>query len=306
MNTPDILVVGLSLALQRTLEFDVVRPGEVNRARRVTQTASGKGANVARVLTALGARPTLIGFNGGDTGRAVETDLIEAQIACRLISTVSPTRICQTLVDTASGQVTELVEESAMPTPGEWAALQAVFESVLTETKWLILTGTLIPGAPADLYARLAEQAGGQDIPWLIDSQQDALTASLKHRPFVAKLNEEELAATCGKPIANQDDLIASARSLLDAGAQNVLVTRGTDDAWLITRDSAISFQPPPVTAVNPIGSGDAVMAGLAHALSRGKALDDAVRLGMACGAANAVTRWPGYVEPSIIAHVLR
>ncbi|MGQ0603458.1 MAG: PfkB family carbohydrate kinase [Anaerolineales bacterium] len=45
----------------------------------------------------------------------------------------------------------------------------------------------------------------------------------------------------------------------------------------------------PPVSAVSPVGSGDAFFAGIAVGLLQGQALKDAVRLGVAAGAANTL-----------------
>jgi tagatose 6-phosphate kinase len=54
---------------------------------------------------------------------------------------------------------------------------------------------------------------------------------------------------------------------------------------------------PPRVKTKNPIGSGDAMMAGIAVGLVRGQSMLEAVRFGAACGAANAMTTKPGFVR---------
>ena len=49
-------------------------------------------------------------------------------------------------------------------------------------------------------------------------------------------------------------------------------------------------FRPPRIRALNPIGSGDAVTAGIAYGILKGKDIAEGMRLGLACGAANALT----------------
>lgn len=105
-----ILVVGLSPAWQRTLEFSRLQPGKVNRARRVVETASGKGVNVARVLKSLGADVRLLTVAGGVRGRLLERALKKKGIRGLRIRVRAETRICQTLL--GAGGVTELVEET--------------------------------------------------------------------------------------------------------------------------------------------------------------------------------------------------
>ena len=100
-----ILVVGLSPAWQRTLEFDSLRLGEVNRAKRVSETASGKGVNVARVARQLGAKVRLLTIAGGHRGKLLARELPGA----RIVPVRAETRICQTIL---AGRATELVEEA--------------------------------------------------------------------------------------------------------------------------------------------------------------------------------------------------
>jgi fructose-1-phosphate kinase PfkB-like protein len=60
------------------------------------------------------------------------------------------------------------------------------------------------------------------------------------------------------------------------------------------------------VKAVNPIGSGDAMLAGMAAALLQGVSMSEAIRWGVACGAANAMTTQPGNVRLADVRGLLR
>lgn len=261
-----ILCVGLTPAWQRTMEFDRLRVGEVNRATRVTLTASGKGTNVARVLRTLGADVVLTGFADDEFARALPG------IKCAFVPVRQPTRICQTLV---AGAITELVEEAAPISPAEWRAFFAQFKRLVTGAKLVVISGKLPPRAPADLYGKLVRCG----VPVIIDSQGAPMLRAVRAGVLLAKLNEEELAATPG---------------LRTAGAENLVVTAGAKGARLINRAGTWSFWPPRISALNAIGSGDAMLAGIAHALARGESPVEAVRFGVACGAANALTLTPG------------
>ena len=48
---------------------------------------------------------------------------------------------------------------------------------------------------------------------------------------------------------------------------------------------------------MNPVGSGDCLLGGLAVGLARGASAEEALRLGVACGAANAATPETGFVR---------
>ncbi|MGC2704577.1 MAG: PfkB family carbohydrate kinase, partial [Candidatus Acidiferrales bacterium] len=49
--------------------------------------------------------------------------------------------------------------------------------------------------------------------------------------------------------------------------------------------------------AISAVGSGDATLAGFAHAAAQGIGGEDALRLATACGAANCVALAPGRIE---------
>ena len=72
-----ILVVGLSPAWQRTLEYERFVVGKVNRAKQITEIASGKGVNVVRVAQQLGAKARLLTVAGGRRGALLKKSRVE-------------------------------------------------------------------------------------------------------------------------------------------------------------------------------------------------------------------------------------
>jgi fructose-1-phosphate kinase PfkB-like protein len=101
--------------------------------------------------------------------------------------------------------------------------------------------------------------------------------------------------AECEQALGTQLDRPAAIRDALQQlrgfGIPLVAVTfgaRGMVAAW---DDDVEAWQPPPIEVVNPIGSGDAMSAGLIDALSRQLEPAEACRWAMACAAAN-VRRW--------------
>jgi len=83
------------------------------------------------------------------------------------------------------------------------------------------------------------------------------------------------------------------------AGAQAVLITRGARTALFVDACRALEIFPPRIEAVNAVGSGDAVTAGLAVSLQRGADIAEALAFGMACGAANALNLRSGVLAVS-------
>ncbi|HTS17531.1 MAG TPA: hexose kinase [Verrucomicrobiae bacterium] len=292
-----ILVVGLSPAWQRTLVFERFVPGKVNRAIRVTATASGKGVNVARVASILGADVKLLTVTGGARGRWLLASLRRQGMPVHAVTVEGETRICQTLL--SDGPTTELVEECAPLRPVELQEVLRVFRTEVPRAEMVVLTGTVPKGCGDDFYARLIVEARRHDVPVLIDAQKAQLLNALKKRPLLVKINRDELAAATQLNCTQRSGLSRALHRLLKDGPRHAVITDGAKSVFVsetpgrtITR-----LNPPRVKAQNPIGSGDAMMAGIAVGLLRGVSMTEAARFGIACGAANAMTAEPGFLR---------
>lgn len=292
-----ILCVGVTPCLQRTMQFARLELGEVNRVRAVTISAGGKACNTAHVLKALGEQPLVTGFVGGETGVLVENYLHRRGITCDFVVGEQPTRICSTVLDEATGVVTELVEEALLPEDKDWRNLDVRLAEMLVRCGMVAISGALPPKAPDYIYANIAQKAVTLGVPLLIDSQRAPLVNTLPYQPLLIKLNRRELAETCQGQLDSDADMIQAARGLVSRGAQWALVTNGARYAWLIGARELWRYRPPTIKAVNPVGAGDSTTAGVAYALRQGQAMTEAVRLGLACGAADALTLVPGNVQ---------
>lgn len=293
-----ILCCGFTPCLQRTLEFEALVPGEVNRVRQLHVHTGGKQVNAARVIATLGGRPLMTGFCGGPDGVRLKNLLCDEGLDFVFTETAGNTRTCQTLIDRRGGAVTELVEESAGLDAVDWLAFEKDFGTALEECRYAAMSGTLPPGAPADMYARLIRHARERGIQVVLDTHLDPLLKALHEQPLLVKLNAEELRRTTGeKPDTG-------AVLLLQSGARNVLVTDGAKAVMLFSEQGSWRIRPPKVNCLNPIGSGDALGGGIMLALMRGAGLPEAVRFGVACAAAQTETLLSGTVVPERVAEL--
>jgi tagatose 6-phosphate kinase len=295
-----ILVVGLSAVWQRTLFFDFpVRLGEVNRARRVVETASGKGVNVARVATTLGAKARVLTVAGGARGEMFRRALRADGVSARIVPVGGETRLCQTIV--GGGTVTELVEESAALSEAEVATVMRAFAEELRGARMLVLSGTVPRGCGDDFCAELARAARARGVTVVADTQRAQLMGVVREQPVLVKVNRAELAAATGK-----GGVVAGVRELMRLGARRAAISNGAKSACGFDGDARCEVTPPRVEALNPIGSGDSMLAGMIVELLRGRTLEQALRFGVACGAANALTETSGVVRMRDVRRLLR
>ena len=268
----------------------------VNRASSTLDGAAGKAVNVAKVLKALGDESVVTGFLGGERGRYLRGILTAQGVKMNFIEVSAHTRQCLTILDQATGAVTELVEESRPVEPTAYDRLVEVIRSRLSNCRAIVLSGTITPGGPVDFYfqcVQLAKEAGALAI---VDAQGPLMLEALKAQPDMVKPNRTELAASLGKSLDSEAAIISAMKELHARGARRVVITAGKNPTLAFDGRSCWRVLPPRIKALNPIGSGDACTAALVWRLLRGDALGEACRWGAAAGAANALTLMAGEV----------
>lgn len=323
-----ILCAGLSPAWQQIFVLDALAVGEVNRAREVHNCASGKVLNVGLAAHCLGTLSTLVqneprkvaqvencnlrnekskpetavgvsartlALVGGLPGAAIREEFSRLNVSARWIESQSPTRVCTTILDSATAMATELVENAGPISGNEVSQFEEAYAEEARHAEVVVLTGSLPAGVPATFYRDLLAQTSGRVV---LDAQGAPLLAALERRPFVVKPNREELGNTLGRQIKTDAELHAAMRELCRRGAMWVVVTQGKDRVWIGSKDALLSALPPVVEVVNPIGSGDCLAAGIARALAGGDELPEAVLLGMAAAADNVRTLLPARIDP--------
>lgn len=297
-----ILCIGTTPATQRVMIFRKITLDAVNRAVTTLDGVAGKSVNVAKVLKALGERPVAVGFLGGDRGEQLRAELEARGIELGFVEVAGRTRQCTTLLDRSAGTQTELVEESQAVAAADYDELMRHIRRRVKDCRAVVMSGTITPGGPVDLYFQctgLAREARGLS---LVDAQGTALLEALRARPGLVKPNRLELAATLGRGLEDEAAVRSAMRELSERGAQRVVVTSGKNPALAFDGQHWWRVHAPRIEAVNPIGSGDAFAAGLVWRLLRGEDLGEACRWASAAGAANALTRLAGEVRREDVA----
>jgi tagatose 6-phosphate kinase len=300
-SASEIIVLNLNPAIQNTLIFDRLIPGEVNRAREHYIDASGKGTNVARVLVQLGRKVQLVGHAGG-RDRGLFLELCEKDhIDFRLFESDSELRRCHSLVSRDGSPVTELVEESdPIARPELPGRIRAEFEHLAATACALVISGTRAPGYPDSLLPDMVALARKQGLFVLLDIKGADLKACLPARPNLIKPNLSEFAASFlpGTDSATIDSVkvqAAMAAINRDFGC-DVVITQGGGDILAYKNDKLIVKPVTPLRAINATGSGDAFAAGLLLALLNKIPFSDALTEAQRCGGLNALQVRPGRI----------
>lgn len=307
-----ILTVSVHPAVDRAYRVDGFHTGGLYAGPSHTVAAGGKANNVARALAALGEPVLATGLAGGAAGQFIVADLQRCGVHTDFLTVPGESRTCVAVVDGRAERVTAL-REAGPPLPG-WAPahLEQHFARRVRGARLAVVAGSLPPGAPPDLFRTLVAAARAAGVPVFLDTHGPAFTAALAAGPDLVKPNLEELSAWAGRPLTAEAEQRRAALALLSAGARQVVVSLGPDGALAALRSGAgaplrwLRAQPPRVRALNPIGSGDCLVAGLAAGQLRGLPPAEALRLGVACGTANAETVGVAEMQPDRIDKIMQ
>ena len=293
-----ILAAGLTPAWQQILVFDHLVPGDVNRAREAHWCPSGKVLNVGVALRHLGAKSMTLSAGGGWSWSAMHAELDALNVPHRWIPISHASRVCTTVIDSSGHVTTELVENSAAFTADELAAFQHAYLEEAEAAEIVVLSGSLPSGTPRTYYRDLIVRTASRVI---LDIRGLELLEALATQPFLVKPNRAELAHTLKRELKDDSDLQAAMHDLNTRGARWVVISDGPRAVWVSSAGQIWKIEPPLISVVNPIGSGDSLAAGLAVALDSGADVLDAVRYGIAAAADNATQLLPCRLDPQRI-----
>ena len=305
-----LVCISANPAIDRRLRLQNIAVGEVNRALSAEPFPGGKAAHVAMVAKSLGSDVMWVGFLGGAAGEECESRLSALGVPLTVVRTQTETRANLEIIS-SDGKVTEILEPGGAVTEGEVERLFATCRDIFAETDrgtQVALSGSLPPGAPADLYADLIRMAHLYGCRVLLDTSGEALRLGLEAAPDFVKPNRNEASDFAGQPIPDAHAAAELAQRFFAAHAQSVAISLGADGiVWQksVNSDPLISHLPP-VECYSTVGCGDAALAGFAVAFERGLADEDALSLAVACGTANCLADAPGQIDCRDVFRVAR
>ncbi|MCK4045283.1 tagatose-6-phosphate kinase [Streptococcus suis] len=293
-----ILTITLNPSVDIAYQLDTFHLDTVNRVEKVQKTAGGKGLNVTRVLKQIGEDVVATGFIGGEIGSYVKKQLTRNDIKNSFVEIGNETRNCIAVLH--DGKQTEILEQG--PTIQEHEALNFIehLEITLNNVDVVVISGSLPKGLASNYYVEIVELCNKFGVAVVLDCSGEALKNVLEsqQKPTVIKPNTEELSQLIGKEVTDDIQELKSVLSgQLFQGIDWIVVSLGAQGAFAKHNDKFYRVRIPKIKVVNPVGSGDSTVAGIAaglvHALPEAELLKNANVLGML----NAQEEQTGYVN---------
>ena len=298
-----IITLTANPSIDRTVALTgKLRRGKVQRVTSVTSQAGGKGVNISRASVSAGV-PTLAVLPAPKDDPFIH-ELLAAGIDCRPVTQSGALRVNLTITE-PDGTTTKLNSPGPEMTPETLVAVSQALQLRAGAGDWVVLAGSLPPGAPEGLYADLVAELAGTGARIAVDTS-DAPLMELVARldagaPHLMKPNGHELAQLTGNDEgdhleADPPAAALAARDLVERGVEAVLVTLGERGGVLVTCDGAWHAGPPPTTVVSTVGAGDSSLFGYLLADIEGGS--PAERLALAVAYGSAAAGLPGTTIP--------
>ncbi len=275
-------------ALDLELTVAKIQMGQIHRATGERIDFGGKGFNVSRVLNVLGIPNVALGFIAGTAGTHLELGLRAGGITTDLTRIAGETRTNVSIVGSGPENYIKINQPGAAPGTEDIRRLLKKIASMTLPGDLWVLSGSLPPGAPEDFYQLVitrVRNAGGEAI---LDTSGAALGKACREGVRLLKPNAEEASQLTGQPVGTLQEAWKAAQTIQSWGARVVVLSLGEKGAVAVESDHAWLVKPPRIAMKNPVGAGDALVAGLAAGMSQNRAMVDTLRLGTACGASAA------------------
>lgn len=291
-NTPAIITITFNPCIDKSTSVHTFIPEKKLKCEVPKLEPGGGGINVARAIKKLGGDAIAIYPAGGYTGKYFNQLLADEKIPSIVIESKEETRENIIILE----ELTNRQYRFGMPgTPlqeNEWQQILDHIEKIKDPT-YIVASGSLPPGVPDDIFARIARIAKKKKARFIADTSGKALQYAVNEGLYMIKPNLRELASLTGKDHLAEEEVPMIAHKLIENGnCEMIVVSMGPAGALFITKEVMQIIKPPAVRTKSTVGAGDSMVAGIVLALSKGKCPEEAARYGVACG--TAATMNPG------------
>lgn len=284
-----ILAVTLNPAIDIACEAPRIQPTVKLRTHGQMHEPGGGGTNVARVIAELGGSPVLAYLSGGITGHLYDELLQATCIERHRFPMAGPVRISFVAHEAETDLEYRFVADGPEVSESELAPL---FDFVVAhDADYVVASGSLPRGLPADTYARMADATARRGARFVLDTSSEALRMTLaRSKVYLVKPSMGELAALAGRKLDENDAELVANEIVQSGAAENVVVSMGARGALLVNAAGADRIAAIPVKTVSAVGAGDSFVGAMTWWHAEGHPIEEAYRFGAAAGAATVAS----------------
>jgi 1-phosphofructokinase/tagatose 6-phosphate kinase len=296
-----ILTVTVNAAIDKSLSVPNFQPGRRHRTVEQRTMAGGKGVNIARTLKALGQPVIATGFAGGATGTQIVERLTEEAILNDFVRIREESRTNTSVLDPTTGEQTEINERGPSVSEHEVELFHDKLLYLARGAEIVVFAGSLPRAVEPEIYATLIREVERMEVTTVIDTDGEPLRQAVRAEPDVVSPNVLEAEELVGHEFAGEQERSLVVREIAALGAREAIMTVPDGCFAQVLVDGRPSMRRARIDQREPIatrGSGDAFLAGYVAARYEGRAPDQCLRFGVACGAESTARLGAGLIDP--------
>lgn len=299
-----IISLTLNPSVDYLYEIDSFQLGKLNRFKNPVRMVGGKGINAGRTASILGSKVWATGVLAGKNGELVRSILEKEKFSIDFLDIDGETRNAITIMHN-NGIQTEMIEVGPYVNETiEEEILKKIIQqnNISTNIEVICLCGS-VNSKNENLYQnfiKIIKKKLGNDIKILADISRTQLKNVLEsdYKPYFIKPNIHEFSEIIDTVVNTKDEIVYHLKnSNLFDGVPLIIVSCGEDGAIAKFNKEIYDLEIPTIDLVNPTGSGDATVGGVAYALDNKLTTEEILRYAMASGVANAMEEAVGFVD---------
>lgn len=288
-----IITITMNPAIDRTLIVeDEVELGGINTVAETIVGVGGRGINVSRAIRSLGGESVALGFTAGNNGREVKNALTALGIRHDFTDAPGETRVNTQIVH-PDGNHTNFNEKGIKVSDEDYLRFLECLKRYLSPENLFVLCGRIPSGMKEKQYMKVIKMIKKAGCQLLIDSDGETLgkTLELPQKPDYIKPNSTELAKMTGlartfdpeETMERIQPMLPKVNKMICAslGANGALFAFPNEKPLYIVADAGPADK-------SAVGSGDAMVGAIAHAINQGMSHEECAKFAVAMGTASA------------------
>lgn len=283
-----ILSVCPNPCIDCTIELDTLKLGGLNRIENKVVTYSGKALNVAVGVARLDGDSFATGFMFDGNGKMFVHTLDDEGVKNTFVWNKGSARTNYKIVDNRS-MMTEINDRGENVDEKKQEELVSLVGQLSKSASVVVMSGSL-PGGVADDYYLELSSAIPKGVKRILDTSGNRMIAGLRNGAYLIKPNLDELQEMTGEHYDSFEEMAKGCEKLVEAGAENVLLSLGRKGAILTDGDKAYFCKSASVAVNSTVGAGDGMVAAAAVMIEQNAPYEEVLRCAVAAGTASVTT----------------
>ncbi len=304
-----LVTITVNTSIDYLIEVEDFEPGAAIKALSAQRFAGGGGINVARALATLGANVVTLGFVSENSAEFFEEPQFDTHSSL-LTKVTGQNRENITIHDNENNIHFYIQTPGYTVTKDDLHRLNNSLEQFIAPGDWVVISGSLPPGAAKSTEWELVRTCQRLGAIVTLDTSKEDLQRGLDARPYMVKPDIRELEMLTGMSLkGDEDGIVMAASQIARSGVEVVIVSRSAEGVIVVSREPERAWKAKVALTGHTeslplVGSGDSLVGGILFGLFRKKPLVEALRLGVACGAANLLTVGPAKFKMSDVERI--